>query len=181
MDAAAARSLKYDEEERFNAALLAAFDDSFELQRLLWHRLGRNLDDIVPNQANREQIVFELIRKANSGGWWAQLLVATRDSRPRIQTCSHLPRRSDSRSAAPVAPPRAASDTCARERTRSCRRTCPGRPLVAWAAQSGPVAGTTGRHRGEGLPRRNRDRGRERRDAGQAPGARIPWSDPIWS
>ena len=83
MDAAAARSLEHDEEERFNAALLDAFTDDFKLEQMLWFRLGRKLAEIVPGESNRQKIVFKLIQDANAGGWWAQLLQAARDSQPQ--------------------------------------------------------------------------------------------------
>lgn len=85
MDSSEGRSLRHNEEERFASALLNAFVGTSKLKQVLWYRLGRNLDDIVPEQTDREAIVFELIQEANAGGWWAQLLQAARYSQPQNQ------------------------------------------------------------------------------------------------
>lgn len=76
-------SLSHVDEEQFANALLSAFPKVFKLKQLLWYRLGRNLDDFVPEQSDREVVVFELIQEASAGGWWPQLLQAARHSQPQ--------------------------------------------------------------------------------------------------
>jgi hypothetical protein len=68
--------------EQFSKALRDAVAyDARRLERLLRFRLDRNLQDIIVG-GSLEEIVFEVIRVAESGGWTAQLLRAARESNP---------------------------------------------------------------------------------------------------
>ena len=139
---------------------------------MLWYRLGRNLAKSSPTRPTDKQIVFELIRKANSGGWWAQLLVATRDSRPQNPDLLAFAQEIGLAVAAPVAPPAPPAIPAPASEPAPVGAPAPGDRSWLGPLNLDQWRARPGRHRGEGLPRRNRDRGRERRS--RRPGHGIP-------
>jgi hypothetical protein len=65
---------------KFQEALLNAFNRS-ELEQLVYLRLGVNLNDVVADRPHR-QVVFDLIKWANSQGKIESLLRAAREENP---------------------------------------------------------------------------------------------------
>lgn len=60
-------------------ALISAFPDKSSLEQMLYFELDRNLNQITKD-SNLEVIVFELIRTAETQGWFEELIIAARNS-----------------------------------------------------------------------------------------------------
>jgi hypothetical protein len=74
--------LSGDQYRLFHAAVLDAYDDVGDLQRILLFRLDRRLNLIVNTSDSFDDIVFNVITKADTEGWSANLLDALRATRP---------------------------------------------------------------------------------------------------
>jgi class 3 adenylate cyclase len=62
-------------------ALLSAFPSQSDLQRMLAYGLDRNLVEIAA-PGNLTHVVFELVQKAQAGGWLMDLVKAAREANP---------------------------------------------------------------------------------------------------
>ena len=69
--------------KKLRDALLSAFPEKSSLDQLLYYELDQNLNQITDKDSNLENIVFELIRKAESEGWLEELIGAAQKENPK--------------------------------------------------------------------------------------------------
>jgi Effector-associated domain 1/Trypsin-like peptidase domain len=74
--------LSGDQYRQFHEAVLDAYDGVDELTQVLLFCLGKRLNLIANPNSSFDQIVFTVIRKADTEGWSANLLDALRATRP---------------------------------------------------------------------------------------------------
>jgi Effector-associated domain 1 len=73
-------------------ALLEALD-WLQLQRLLWFRLDKDLEQIASKDAGQEQVVFMVVRRAKQDNWWQLLAAAALAEKPGSQKLQEFARR----------------------------------------------------------------------------------------
>lgn len=78
------KKLTGEQREQLKLVFLDAFPDKASLERMLAFELERNLDAIAGGNS-LEEIVFNLIKTANSEGWVADLVDAACKSNPENQ------------------------------------------------------------------------------------------------
>ncbi|MDF5714424.1 MAG: COR domain-containing protein, partial [Rhizonema sp. NSF051] len=69
--------------KKLRDALVSAFPEKSLLDQLLYFELNQNLNQITDKDSNLENIVFELIRKAESEGWLEDLIGAAQKENPK--------------------------------------------------------------------------------------------------
>src|SRR5206468_13131443 len=70
-----------DQVAKFVAALLDAFPTRLQLAQMVRFQLNKNLDALALGD-DLQEIVFNLVQKAEAQGWIAELLFAARTSNP---------------------------------------------------------------------------------------------------
>ena len=84
-------TLQLKEAEMLRDALLSAFTiQSFE--QMLFFKLGKNYQEMVPPMANKRDAVLSVIRTAEMEGWTDELVYAARDynpGNPRLKEFTH--------------------------------------------------------------------------------------------
>ncbi|WP_017741293.1 effector-associated domain EAD1-containing protein [Scytonema hofmannii] len=68
-----------EQRKKLRDALIGAFPEKSSLEQLLYFELDRNLNQITKD-SNLEVIVFELIRTAETQGWFEELILAAKNS-----------------------------------------------------------------------------------------------------
>jgi hypothetical protein len=74
--------LSGDRYQLFHEAVLDAYDDVDDLERVLLFRLDKRLNRIANTKDSFDDVVFKVITKADTEGWSANLLDALRATRP---------------------------------------------------------------------------------------------------
>ena len=72
-------SLSGQQRQKLHKALINAFPDKLALERMLSFQLDKKLDEIAGG-ANLEDVVFNLIKKAEAKNWVEDLISAARKS-----------------------------------------------------------------------------------------------------
>ncbi|MDJ0733846.1 MAG: effector-associated domain EAD1-containing protein [Nostocaceae cyanobacterium] len=70
--------------QKLQNALISAFPDKSSLEQMLYFKLDKNLD-VIAGEGNLQEIVFKLIKKAESENWVENLIDAARKSNPGNQ------------------------------------------------------------------------------------------------
>ena len=75
-------NLSGQQHKKLQDALIDAFPDKASLEQMLLFQLDKNLD-VIASGANLKEVVFKLIKKAESGNWIENLIDGALKENPR--------------------------------------------------------------------------------------------------